>query len=197
MEWIVILGIGAATALCTYLGLRSWMRRKRLASADAAPDAISVKETCDIRGKTGAVIRYDCGHEDAEEFRIDLWGEPTFHKKPEKGKLLCSDCFLKEVLASTLRCADCGFAILPRHPVAIRRVDKHMGKKAWRTMIGDGAVVCIRLCDNAPGFCGHWMGNGIRSAFPDGGNMLSQVFNSGKAMVVNIGPLEPDEPPPK
>jgi len=195
--WIFLVACVPASWLFAHLVFKPWLRKNRLKKAEAgtATDAV-VKETCDIYGKTGAVIRYDCGHDDAEEFRIDLYGEPAIHKKPKVGRLLCSDCLLAKVLSVSRRCGACGFAIMPGHPVALCVDDRRIGKKAWKTVRDGQLLVCLRWeCDNGPGFCGHWTGDGIKPAFPNGGNVISQVFNSGEAMGVEIGPLEPDEPP--
>lgn len=147
-------------------------------------------ETCEISGKTGAPVRYECGHDDAPEFRIALWGEPTLRKRPEQPPKICSECLLKKVLEDSIRCADCGFAILPGEPVAVRSPERRGGMASYPMNPEGGVIVCISRCDHAPGFCGHWMGKGIRPAFPDGGNVMSQAFNSGKPAFVNIGPLE-------
>lgn len=158
----------------------------------------SCKETCDIHDKLGEAIRYDCGHEDAPEFRIDLYGEPAIHKKPGKGAMLCSDCLLAKIKQTSRRCGACGFAIMPGDPVALRVDDERIGRKEWKTLYGDQLLVCLRYdCDNGPGYCGHWLGDGIKPAYPDGGNMISQVFKTGEPMFTEIGPLEDAKPPIK
>ena len=191
--WILIAFAGAA--LLWFLAIRPALKKRaREASyARGVGDMPPCKETCDIHGKLGAVIRYDCGHDDAEEFRIDLWGEPKFHKKPEYGALLCSDCMLKDVLAASLRCGSCGYAILPGDQISLC-VDDGSGRDAWRTVFDGNLALCLRwACDAGPGYCGTWTGKGIRPAFPDGGNVISRAFNTGKTVVVNDGVVEEEE----
>jgi hypothetical protein len=158
----------------------------------------SCTETCDIYDKLGEPIRYDCGHDDAPEFHLDLYGEPCIHKKPGKGNALCSACLLAKIMPISRRCGACGFAIMPGDPVALRVDDERIGRPEWKTLYGDQLLVCLRYdCDNGPGYCGHWLGDSIKPAYPDGGNLISQVFKTGEPMLTEIGPLEASKPPNK
>jgi hypothetical protein len=155
-------------------------------------------ETCDIHDKLGESVTYDCGHDDAPEFRLDLYGEPCIHKKPGLRKKACSDCLLAGIMQIARRCGACGFVIMPGDPVALCIDDRKIGKQEWKTLVGDQLLVCLRYdCDNGPGYCGHWTGDAIEPAYADGGNMISQVFKSGEPMLTVIGPLSDAKPPSK
>lgn len=196
---IIALAIAASWSFYTFV-LQPWFARKLNVKEEAPSEhgKISVKETCEIHSKLGDLIEYDCGHHDAPEFRIDFYGEPLIHKKPDKGKLFCSDCLLAELLKVTRRCGACGFIIKPGDPVALCVDDKRIGKKEWKTLYDDNLLVCLRWeCGNSPGYCGHWMGDGIKPAFADGGNHISQVFKTGQPLYTEIGPIDPSEPPSK
>jgi hypothetical protein len=193
----ILISFGGA-ALLWFAAIRPALKKREVeASAErGVGDMPPCKETCDIHGKVGDPIRYDCGHDDAPEFRIDLWGEPMFHKKPDVGKLSCSDCLLKEVLKDCIRCASCGYAIMPGDPISLC-VDDGSGKKAWRTVFDGNLALCLRWdCDAAPGFCGHWTGKGIKPAFPDGRGMIAHTFETGEPTHVEIGPLGGDKESP-
>lgn len=198
---LVVFGavFAAIGAFAIHTAYRLAFPKKSVQRDAKGPDGpAACKETCDIHGKDGEPIRYDCGHEDAPEYRIDLYGEPCIHKRPGKGTKLCSACLLAELLKVVRRCGACGFAIKPGDPVALCVDDKRIGKKEWKTLYGGNLLVCLRWeCDNGPGYCGHWMGDGIKPAYPDGGNMISQVFKTGEPQFTQIGPIDPTEPPSK
>lgn len=181
------------------LGKVDFRKKSEAKASEKREDGTYVlKETCDIYDKRGEPIRYECGHDDAPEYRLDLYGEPCVHKRPGKGTKLCSACLLAGLLKVVRRCGACGFAIKPGDPVALCVDDRRIGKKEWKTYVGKDLLVCLRWeCDNGPGYCGHWMGDGIKPAFPDGGNHISQVFKTGEPLFTQIGPIDPSEPPSK
>jgi|GEM_PF-6461874 len=185
----ILISFGGA-ALLWFAAIRPALKRKKAEDAgEADPDMPQCTETCEVIGKAGTPVRYECGHDDAPEFRIALWGEPLLRKRPEQPPKICSECLLKKALEDSIRCGDCGFAILPGEPVAVRTAERRGGMACYPVDPDGGVIVCVRRCDHAPGFCGHWMGKGIRPAFPDGGNVMSQAFNSGKPVFTEIGPL--------
>ncbi|HTK60397.1 MAG TPA: hypothetical protein VL283_04335 [Candidatus Baltobacteraceae bacterium] len=191
--WVLIAFAGAA--LLWFFAIRPALKKRALEASYArgVGGMPPCKESCDIHGKAGAVVRYECGHDDAEEFHIDLWGEPKFHKKPIGTPLLCSACTLKEVLAVSLRCGCCGYAILPGDQISLC-VDDGSGKKEWRTVFDGNLALCLRwACDAGPGFCGIWTGKGIRPAFADGRGMIAHAFESGKTVIVNDGVVEEED----
>lgn len=192
MSYAIALIVLAAAAALWSFAVRPALKRARASREDDAPAAC--KETCDIRGKAGKIIRYGCGHDDHRTFAVDLWGEPWKRKLKKHAPTICSDCLLKEALAVSVRCGSCGFAILPGHPVALAVDDDRWGRTEWKKKFGDAVVVCLRWeCGNAPGFCGHWTGDGIRPLYPDGGSAISRAFETGEAQFVEIGPLDAKE----
>jgi|SRR5688572_14390254 len=188
----ILISFGGA-ALLWFAAIRPALKRRKTEGAEEPPsDGVpQCAETCEIFDKAGTPVRYECGHDDAPAFRIALWGEPSLRKRPEQPPKICSECLLKKVLEDSIRCADCGFAILPGEPVAVRSPERRGGMASYPMNPEGGVIVCVSRCDHAPGFCGHWMGKGIRPAFPDGGNVMAQAFNSGQPAFVNIGPLDP------
>lgn len=185
----------AAAAGLWFLAIRPALKKRarEAAYARGVGGMPPCKETCDIHGKLGAVIRYECGHDDHEEFRIDLWGEPKFHKRPIVDPKACSACMLKDVLAVSLRCGSCGYAILPGDQISLC-VDDGSGRDAWRTVFDGNLALCLRwACDAGPGYCGTWTGKGIKPAFPEGRNYISHVYESGKPVIVNDGVVEEEE----
>ena len=148
---LLILG-GGLVLIGAFKLVSSRLRRKIARLEDEKADApSSCKETCDIHGKVGDPIRYDCGHDDAPEFKIDLWGEPKFHKKPAVGKLLCSECLLKEALSVSIRCGGCGLAIMPGDPISLCVDDFDVGRRA-------GAVADFSDLQHLGGQCGGQIG---------------------------------------
>ncbi len=190
--WIIAGAIVVANALFVKYVFAPWLRRNMYVKEKVVdPDRLPpCKETCDIHGKIGDPIRYECGHDDAPEFKLDLWGEPKLHKRPGVTPMFCSDCALKEILAVSTRCGDCGFAIMPGEPVAVRSPDRGDGVTGYPMNPEGGVIVCVRLCDHAPGFCGHWTGKGVKPYFPDRGNAISQAFTTGEPAFVQIAPLD-------
>ena len=97
-------------------------------------------ESCEIfdAGQESAV--HECGHAGPLDFKIRLWGETlgTFTLKGPKPK--CADCLLSEIRKVSIRCALCGYAIMPGDRVALY-VDnkKTFPHPAWKTL-EDGQV---------------------------------------------------------
>lgn len=157
---------------------------------------VTCTETCEIHSKLGDLIAYDCGHHDAPEFCLDLFGETRIHKKPGPLKLLCSECMLKKLVPDTIRCGSCGFSIMPGDPISLCVDEPKIGNKAWKTVFDGQLALCLRWeCGAGPGYCGHWTGKGIKPAFADGGNQISQAFKTGEQVYTEIGPLDDSEPP--
>jgi hypothetical protein len=193
MPFVIALIVLAAAAALWLVAVRPSLKRRGETPSETA-EATSCKETCDIRGRSGKIVRYACGHDDHEEFAVDLWGEPWKRKLRKHEPKVCADCLLKGVLAVSVRCGACGFAILPRDPVALAVDEDRWGRPEWKSRSGDAVIVCMRWeCGNAPGFCGHWMGDGIRPLHPDGSNAISRAFETGRPQFVEIGPLDTKE----
>lgn len=161
--------------------------RKGGKEAGCGEDPPACRESCDIRDKTGRTLRYECGHDDAASYKIDLWGQPMFHKKRGGSRRSCSECLLKEMLAVSIRCGSCGYAIMPGDPVSACVDDPRIGKKEWRTVIDKQLLLCLRVsCDAALGYCGHWTGSGIKPAFPGGCTLAGHVLASAERAAMHI-----------
>lgn len=165
---------------------------KRRQDDEQEDDLPECKESCDIHATSGKVVRYECGHDDASSFKINLWGEQIYHRKARGPKRFCSACLLQRARATSIRCGSCGYAIMPGDPVSACVDDPRIGKKEWRTVVDGQLLLCLRRsCDSALGFCGYWTGEGISPAYSDGRTLIGHAFASGKAMVMHI-PMPPD-----
>lgn len=190
-ELLPVLAVLAGAALWI-LAHRYALKRRAARRASQEPDLpTACRETCDVSDRTGRVVPYACSHDDREGFRIALWGEPRLQKRPEQDPAMCSACMLERIRAVSIRCASCGFSILPGDPVALCLGGVN-GRQAWRTIVEGQMVLCLRWdCAAAPGFCGHWTGDRIQPFFPDGGSVISQAFKTGQPQLVDIGPRQP------
>lgn len=182
--WI-LLSFGGAAALWFFAVRPALAKRLQGGQALELDDGRMppCKETCDIHREAGEPVRYDCGHDDAPEFRISMWGEPRLRRTTGGPTRYCGDCLLKAALATSIRCGGCGYAIMEGDPISLC-VDDGSGKPEWRTVRDGQLALCLRVsCDAMPGFCGHWAGDGIRWAF-EGRTMIGHVFETGEPVAV-------------
>lgn len=161
-----------------------------VASSQESKSMPPPSDTCTVENKTGQEIEYNCGHRCAKQFTISLFGESlepsdAGHAQSE----LCAECLLAKLRPSIIRCALCGFGIMPGDRVAAY-ADNGKFKKEWKTTIGDGekkgVIGCMRweCCPSGGFFAGHWMGDHFVSAFA-AGCMVAEVFQAGKSMHVD------------
>lgn len=151
-------------------------------------------DTCTVENKNGEEVEYECGHRHAERFTVNIFGEPiTFTDAGYAIRELCAECFLARLRTGLIRCALCGFPIMPGDPVAVYGNNKKLFKKEWMTTVGEGkdedkgVIGCLRwdCCPSGGFFSGHWMGDHYVPAF-EGGNIADEVFRTGQAVYVDL-----------
>ena len=140
-------------------------------------------------------VPYQCGHEDWAKFSISLWGEqftlnrptsappakawrPSSKKRLKKwareqtladkvNRELCSSCVIEFVHQIAIRCARCGYVIMPGMDVTLY-LDEGQFNEAWCTFGPDGTSVvgCTRpTCIPHPLYhAGKWL-DGFESAY--------------------------------
>lgn len=156
--------------------------------ADAPPAPV---DACRVVARAGRRIRYGCGHVDARRFAHDFYGEVCDADLAAIKRFdLCGDCLLAAALATSCRCAVCGYVILAGEGVAIVRSDPSM-PEAWRTPVGEGgAVACLRMdcCPTAAFFAGHWTDRGYLPR-ASGMSVAGEAFATGAAVAGSVGPI--------
>lgn len=168
-------------------------RRKRLAEA-SKPDPESGRpmnpncnlpmplEECVIHSREGKKIDYACGHQDAIEFKLDLYGMPSCRKRKGMEPTYCADCLLAEIKKVSIRCGLCGYDIMPGHEVALYVDDKkHFPHQAWKTLVDGQVVGCMRwdCCPSGGFLSGRWTTQGYKPLFTHG-SIAGEAFATGK-----------------
>ena len=131
---------------------------------------LSRSDLCAVVDREGKIVDHKCGHPDAEQFTIFMFGEmfgidPDFLKRRE----FCGDCHIKRLRSLLIRCAWCGHSIRPKSVVAIFPDDDKY-KAEWKTMVDKGGVKGVIVCTRdscSPGFhsfSGIWMGDHFKPA---------------------------------
>ncbi len=165
-------------------------RDKLIAGLKAAAPSAAV-DACGVVARAGRKVRYGCGHVDTRRFAHDFYGEICDADPASIRRFgLCGDCLLAAALATSCRCAACGYVILAGEGVAVVRPSPEM-PEAWRTPVGgNGAVACLRMdcCPTAAFFAGHWTERGYLPR-ASGMSVIGEVFASGAPAAGSVGPV--------
>jgi len=151
-------------------------------------------DTCAVVDVSGPEVDYECGHRHPERFMIDLYGMKIgLNEEGLAERKLCANCHLVKLKSATIRCAKCGFVIMPGDGVALYCYDRKLFKKTgWITFVGEGreksVIGCLRwdCCPSGGFFAGHWTGDQFQSAFA-GGSAAAEAMRTGQVVVSNIG----------
>lgn len=122
--------------------------------------------------------RHACGHRGARKFKLMTYGEET---KWISQKERCPDCFLAYAKELIIRCALCGFPIVPGAPVVLYWHGSDPIRKD-ATRVDDHVMGCLRwdCCPSGGFFAGHWTGRGFAPAFPGGRTIAEQALATGE-----------------
>ncbi len=135
---------------------------------------------------------YACGHEDADRFDLELYGErQRFNDAYFKDKPYCGDCLLKFVMEGSIRCAACGLIIRDDDPVALYSSGDGLGR--YPSTLVDGQYVgCMRwdCCPSGGFFSGHWTSQGFKPLFASGNSVVGEVFATGEPVFIQSGPKD-------
>lgn len=152
-------------------------------------------DTCAVIDASGPETSYECGHRHPEHFAFDFYGEKIeMIDEYYAARKFCANCHLAELKKQIIRCAKCGFVIMPGDSIVLYRYDKRLVEsrpEGWVTMIRTGrkksVLACMRPdCFLSAGFfAGKWAGDHFQSAFV-GGSAAGEVMRTGRAVVVNI-----------
>jgi hypothetical protein len=143
-------------------------------------------DLCEITPGSDKRVSFDCGHDGPVSYAITLFGGVM--ALSEEGLLqrkMCAECCLRHMREGCIRCAVCGFAILPGSPVALYSGGPIREDIATKTP--DGAFIgCLRwdCCPSGGFFAGHWDGKQFVSAF-GGMTAAEQVMHSGETMIIS------------
>lgn len=151
-------------------------------------------DICAVIDASGPETSYECGHRHPERFAFDFYGEKIeMIGEYYAARKLCANCHLAELKKQIIRCAKCGFVIMPGGSVVLYRYKKKLLESlSWvPTVVGAGRhksfLACMRpdCCLSAGFFAGKWAGDHFQSAFI-GGSAAGEVMRTGRAVVVNI-----------
>lgn len=151
-------------------------------------------DTCAVVDVSGPEADYECGHRHPERFALNLYGEKIeMTDEGYSARKFCANCHLAELKKLIIRCAKCGFHIMPGDGVALYCYDKKLFKKSERiTFVGEGdekgVIGCMRwdCCPSGGFFAGHWTGDHFQSAFA-GGSAAGEALRTGQVVIGNIG----------
>ncbi len=138
-------------------------------------------DSCEVIDRSGPMTPYKCGHEDAYSYGLSLYGERIgLNEKFFAERPFCGDCGLAKWTGHMIRCALCGFGIMPGDPVALYAGGAKF-RKEIATKVDGQWVGCLRwnCCPSGGFFAGHWTTNGYRPAF-EHGSIVAEVMATGK-----------------
>ena len=139
----------------------------------------------------------ECGHEGAQEFKFNIWGNARGKKlkdkciKQENGVAttdgICPKCYFEKIKKATIRCCLCGNAILPGDGIALYHKSSENIRADTATFVGDSAVGCLLwdCCPSGGFFAGHWTFEGFESAF-DVQSAAGKAFSTGQPVITNV-----------
>lgn len=147
------------------------------------------KETCEVVNKSGEEVLYQCGHSFAASWAHSLYGcvyEPMDEILTAREK--CGECQLQDMMKLIIRCAACGWVILPNNPVALYAPDDALFKEEWTTLVGEDVIGCMRTrCCLFPAFfAGCWDGTKFVSHFGGNETMASLTIRTGQTICVSF-----------
>ncbi len=153
--------------------------------AKSLPAPVSAIDGIKLTPLTEVKVDYKCGHSGWSAFKVLLYGETEIapHDKLLSKRLKCPHCMLHELLLRTIRCARCGFVIMPGEGVARYAATDH--EPEYAKAIEGGVVGCLRFdCCPSGGFIvGHWDGEKVVSAF-GGKTAADQVLATGETVII-------------
>ncbi len=172
-------------------------RMEVVASTYEAKELPEPTDICALVDVSGVETDYQCGHRHPDHFAVNLYGEKfCLTDKKLAERQLCANCHLEMLKKFAIRCAKCGFAIMPGDGVALYCFNKKLFKKtAWITLVGDDkekdVIGCLRwdCCPSGGFFAGHWTGERFKPAFV-GGSAAAEAMRTGKVVIVgDVGDL--------
>lgn len=154
---------------------------------ETMPESTDTFAVTEIRGQE---VDYKCGHRQPSQYTFDLYGQ-KIELSPEglEQRELCANCDLAELKKITIRCASCGFVIMPGHPVALYVDDPNIFKKRdWITKVEQSVIGCLRwgCCPSGGFFAGHWTGEKFQGAFAGTTLAGEALRNPGKMVVIKL-----------
>lgn len=129
---------------------------------------------------------YACGHKGSRKFSISLFGGKL---KTISQKRHCSNCFLNLLKKVAIRCAVCGFGIMPGDGVAVYSAENEFLAGVMYTKTENkGVIGCMRMncCPTGGFFAGHWTENGFKPAFENGMSAVEKCMATEKVVIGNI-----------
>lgn len=179
--WMLIAFAGAAGLW--FFAIRPALRKP--APRPGSEERPPCTETCEVFDREGAVVRHACGHDSHLTFKFRFWGETVASFACKVPKRLCADCLMAELLKRSVRCGQCGYAILPGDGIALYS-DKQRFDERWKTVIDGQVIGCLRMdcCPSGGFYAGHWTFDGFKPEFPGGRTAAAQVFATGEALIV-------------
>ncbi len=191
---IVLLGL----ALASVFAIRHYRRVSRDEAAAAEGDLPPATGEFGIRALSDQVVRYGCGHDGPADYIGVFFGqEMRPSAEALKSRKKCPACVIEPLREATIHCALCGLAILPGEPVALYAGPKSAFRKepGWVVKHDGQAIGCLRwdCCPSGGFFAGHWDGRQVIPAFPDGGCAAAECLRTGKVVVSETGPIDPNK----
>lgn len=143
-----------------------------------------------VVNRQGKRVHYACGHDDHVMYSHNFFGEVlTLTKKILAKREKCAECMLADVKPHIIRCAACGFAIMPGESVALYADNGKFNPK-WAKTVGEGerrnVIGCLRwnCCPSGGFFAGYWTEQGFEPAF-GGESAIAAVLRSGRTIITN------------
>jgi hypothetical protein len=131
-------------------------------------------------------VRYDCGHEYAETFKLDIFGdELELTEEALKVHDECGNCLAEKIKKCTIRCSLCGRAIFPGEEVALYD-KKYLKFKKGHKAVNGQIIGCMRweCCPSGAFLAGAWDGEKFVPLFKSGLCAAAEALATGQAIAI-------------
>ncbi len=186
----LVIGISLAACALLILGFRLAQRR---VSRTAHKRPLQATETCTVTPLRDDQATFTCGHTGAAKFLHNFYGEEyEVNEQVFTKRDLCGECLLRETLVASIRCAVCGFIIMPSDGIALYNDNEHFRQDKTVTGTDDdrSAIACVRMgcCPSLGAFAGHWTHTGFAPAYDGGRTAAEQAVVTGRPVIMSDGP---------